>query len=65
MEHQWFENTKTAELLRMNHHRTPRKCCCTILGAVHPVTDCQYCSNSSGSCFSVNHSTRAFTYYSI
>ena len=40
---------KIAELLSMNHHVAPRTNRWAVRGTVHSVTDCQYCTNSSGS----------------
>ena len=39
---------KMAELLSMNHYVALRTDRWTVHGTVHSVTDCQYCTNSSG-----------------
>jgi len=37
----------------------------TIHGTVHFVTDCQYCTKSSGSCINFNGFTLVLTSYSV
>jgi hypothetical protein len=48
------------ELLSMNQHRAPRIDRWTIHGAVHSVTDRQYCRNFPGFYLKVNYSTPVF-----